>query len=137
MTTQTLERGRAGRAALIVLAASCTLLTAGCISIEHQNRYRSLASAEGEEVFAHLVPGQTTQVWVRERLGTPDASWLDPSGNQVVRYDNVRERRTEVALFPLIDIDIDREDVDRYYFEFEGDKLVKYWRQTNDSITPQ
>ncbi len=119
------------RAAAGVLLA---LSLGGCLSIERETRYRALAATDGEEVFNQIVPGQTTRVWITERLGRPDALWRDAAEHDVLRYDNVREHRTEVSLFPLIDIDIANEDVERYFFEFADDRLVRYWRATGEGV---
>ena len=122
------------RTAAITAAALALSLLGGCISIERDTRYRSLAATEGEELFNEIVPGQTTRAWVIARFGRPDALWRDAEEHDVLRYDNVREHRTEVSVFPLLDIDIANEDVERYFFEFEDDKLVRYWRATGDGV---
>jgi hypothetical protein len=137
--TRTPRGARAGtwprtRGPVVVAAALAVLLLGGCISIERDTRYRSLAATDGEELFNQIVPGQTTRAWVIARFGRPDALWLDAEEHEVLRYDNVREHRTEVSVFPLLDIDIANEDVERYFFEFEDDRLVRYWRATGEAV---
>lgn len=110
------------------------LLLGGCLSIEHDTRYRSLAATDSEEMFNQIVPGRTTRAWLTERLGSPDALWRDAAEHDVLRYDNVREHRTSVSLFPLIDVDVNNEDVERYFFEFADGTLVRYWRATGEGV---
>ena len=113
------------------------VLLGGCISVDRDTRSRSINNVGGDEIFRDIVPGQTTRAWLIEHLGKPVAVWLDPKEHEVLRYDNVREHRTEVSVFPLIDIDVSSEDVERYFFELADNKLVRYWRETNDAVQPQ
>lgn len=121
----------------LIYAALLALLLSGCISVDRNTRSRSINNVGGDEIFRDIVPGQTTRVWLLEHLGRPDAVWLDAKEHEVLRYDNVREHRTAVRVFPLIDVDVGSEDVERYFFELEDSKLVRYWRETNDSVEPQ
>ena len=114
-----------------------TLVLSGCISVDRNTRSRSLNNVGGDEIFRDIVPGQTTRNWLIEHLGKPDAVWLDANGHEVLRYDNVREHRTEVSIFPLLDIAVGSEDVERYFFELADSKLLRHWRETNDSVQPQ
>ena len=120
-----------------LLPALLALLLNGCISVDRNTRSRSLNNVGGDEIFRDIVPGQTTRVWLIEHIGKPDAVWLDAKEHEILRYDNVREHRTEVSVFPLIDVDVSSEDVERYFFELADSKLVRYWRETNDAVQPQ
>ena len=114
-----------------------SLVLGGCISVDRNTRSRSLNNVGGDEIFRDMVPAQTTRAWLIEHLGKPDAVWLDAHEHEVLRYDNTREHRTQVSIFPLLDIDIGSEDVERYFFELSDNKLLRYWRETNDPVQPR
>ena len=121
----------------VMLPVMLAMLLSSCISVDRNTRSRSISNVGGDEIFREIVPGQTTRTWLIEHLGKPDAVWIDAKEHEVLRYDNVREHRTEVSVFPLIDVDVSSEDVERYFFELADSKLVRYWRETNDAVQPQ
>ena len=107
----------------------CALL-AGCISISHDSRYRSVTHADAGPAAADVVVGATTRAALIERLGSPDANWLAADGQEILRWDDDRERRTHVRMFPLLSVNLAHEDVIRYFFAVDNGVVVRHWHES-------
>lgn len=115
------------RTAIAVIALCCALT--GCLSVAHDSRYRSLRNVEGQDVNRDVVVGKTSRSALIEHLGTPDADWLTNDGQEILRWDNTRERRTHVRLFPLLSVHLAKEDTVRYFFAITNGTVQRNWQE--------
>lgn len=113
------------------ILALCALL-AGCVSVDQDRRYRDLKRTAGQEVTAAVVVGTTTRDALIDRLGAPDANWT-ADGQEVLRWDSTRETRTHFRIFPLLSVNLSKEDPVRYYFALNNGVVVRTWHSRHVS----
>lgn len=115
------------RTAIAIIALCCSLT--GCLSIGHDSRYRSLRNVDGQDINRDVAVGKTRRSDLLERLGTPDADWLTNDGQEVLRWDTARERRTHVRLFPLLSVNLGKEETVRHFFAIANGTVLRYWQE--------
>ena len=111
------------RSALIIVVAG--VVTAGCLlTVQSDSRWRH-GSATMDSVD-RIQSGATTRDWILDHLGSPDSSYVNARGNEVMRYVSRRETDAQVHLFLLFSIDVSDEEVHTIHVEIE-DEIVRGW----------
>ena len=119
---------RTGSKWIYSAAALCALLT-GCISVNQENRYRALKNTDDDGVTQDVAFGKTTREALVQRLGSPNSAWREANGEEVLRWDNEREARTRIRVFPLLSLSLAKESAVRYFFVVNSGVVVRYWRE--------
>ena len=102
------------------------LMMTGCLFTVDSD-HRSDAASWNEHDVARIVRGQTSESWVRTSFGEPMRTTVFEDGTQVWHYTNTAEEDTEVGLFLLFHIDVEREVRQDLSIEFSQGVVTDYW----------
>jgi hypothetical protein len=71
--------------------------------------------------------GSTRADWIRNNFGSPDRVSTYDNGREVWRYRNTSERESEIGLFLLFNINIERESAETLALEISDGVVTDYW----------
>lgn len=115
------------RPALSIAALVTVLIMGGCVFVvDSSSRYRA-GPLHDSDALDGIETGKTTRDWVLGNLGQPASSYANDVGNEVLRYVSVKERETEIAVFLLLAVDLEGEEIATLHIEIEGERVKSYW----------
>ena len=121
---QTKTYWRQLRTGLAVIAAG--IVATGClVSVQSDSRWQHGAAAMAS--MDNVQSGVTSRQWIFTHLGNPDSSYVNPKGNEVLRYVSRRETEADIHLFLLLSIDVSEEEVYTVHIEIEDDLVNGWW----------
>ena len=71
--------------------------------------------------------GSTRADWIRSNFGSPDRVSTYDDGREVWRYRNTSDRESEIGLFLLFNINIERESAETLALEISDGVVTDYW----------
>ncbi len=118
--------------AVVALAVSALTLT-GCVAGSSSSKLSG--THIGHNTIGQIEPGVTNKAWVLATLGEPSSkSSLDSAdgGTEIWRYEWTHRRKASGWVFPIVVGSSNAETSGKAYVEFEGDTVVRAWRD----VTP-
>jgi len=107
---------------LILVAASMT----GCLFVVDSRE--SIGDQQWSRAEVDRVEtGSTSAAWVRSNFGSPDRISTYDDGMEVWRYRNTSESESEIGLFLLFNINIERESAETLALEIRDGVVTDYW----------
>ncbi|MGM0632255.1 MAG: hypothetical protein ACQETO_03675 [Pseudomonadota bacterium] len=112
------------RTPMILLLTGLTLT--GCLFVvDSKERHH------GEQWSQHeadrIERGRTSASWIRENFGPPDRRVTYEDGTELWRYSNRRTTDSEVSLFLLFNIDIERDRTETLTLEIRDGVVTDHW----------
>ncbi|MDH7945124.1 hypothetical protein QGM61_14975 [Pseudohongiella sp. SYSU M77423] len=110
---------------LLGVAVLCSGLM-GCLFVVDSKQSQSQTqwhSADRER----LVTGETESEWIRQTFGSPDRVSRYDDGSEVWRYRNTQSSESEIGLFLLFHIDVEREETETLALEIKDGVVVDHW----------
>tara|TARA_R100001377_G_scaffold22753_1_gene12215 strand:- start:285 stop:644 length:360 start_codon:yes stop_codon:yes gene_type:complete len=104
------------------------LLMTGCLFTVDSDTHTQSVRWSDQEV-ARIVRGQTSANWVRSSFGEPTRSTEFDDGASLWHYSNRSKVETEVGLFLLFHIDVEREVERQLSIEIKDGVVRDYWTQ--------
>jgi hypothetical protein len=108
-----------------VLAMGMLMMT-GCLFTVDSDRNISSARWSDHELES-IVRGQTSATWVRDSFGEPSRSTEFEDGSMLWRYNNRSQVETEVGLFLLFHIDVEKQIEQQLNIEIKNGIVSDYW----------
>lgn len=102
------------------------LMMTGCLFTVDSDRHSQGARWSDQEL-AEMVRGQTSASWVRSSFGEPTRSTQFEDGSSLWHYSNRSKVETEVGLFLLFHIDVERDIEQRLSIEIHEGVVRDYW----------
>ena len=98
----------------------------GCLFTVDSDIHSRSASWSEQEV-SRIVRGQTSENWVRNSFGAPTRSTQFDDGSALWHYSNKSKVETEVGLFLLFHIDVEKEVEQQLSIEIKDGVVRDYW----------
>ena len=57
--------------------------------------------------------------------------WSDADGTEIWRYENVKQSESEVGLFLIFHVEIEKEDSEMLAIEFRDGVVTDYWTESH------
>lgn len=102
----------------------------GCLFTVDSDSHSRSASWSDQEV-SRIVRGQTSANWVRSSFGIPIRSTEFEDGTAIWHYSNKSKVETEVGLFLLFHIDVEKEVEQQLSIEIKDGVVSDYWVEEN------
>lgn len=102
------------------------LMMTGCLFTVDSDSHSQSARWSDQEV-SRIVRGQTNASWVRNTFGEPSRSTEFEDGSSLWRYSNRSKVETEVGLFLLFHIDVEKDVEQQLSIEIENGLVRDYW----------
>ena len=102
------------------------LMMTGCLFTVDSDGHSQSARWSDQEL-SRIVPGQTSANWVRSSFGEPTRSTEFEDGSVIWYYSNRSRVETEVGLFLLFHIDVERDVEQRLSIEIKDGVVRDYW----------
>ncbi len=110
------------KALLLVMSFSLT----GCLlTVDSAGRLNSTTWDEAD--VNRLQVGQSDTDWVHVTFGEPSSRLTYADGKEVWKYRNRAKKNTEVGLFLVFSIDVEKERIETLSIEFADAKVTGYW----------
>lgn len=110
---------------LLMIIALGVMLN-GCLLVvdsDEHSRVDRWSQAEADRIRT----GETQAGWIRDSFGAPDRVTTYEDGTELWRYRNERTRNSEISLFLLFDIDVERDRSDVLTLEISDGVVTDYW----------
>ncbi|MBC53634.1 MAG: hypothetical protein CMQ34_07335 [Gammaproteobacteria bacterium] len=108
--------------ALILVAATMT----GCLFVVDSRE--SIGDQQWSEAeLDRVTVGSTDAAWIRSNFGSPDRVSTYDNGMEVWRYRNTSESESEIGLFLLFNINVERESAETLALEIRDGVVTDYW----------
>ncbi len=98
----------------------------GCLFTVDSDTHTSSASWSQAEV-SRIQRGQTSASWVRSNFGEPGRRTQFEDGSQLWHYSNRSEVETELGLFLLFHIDVEKTKESQLSIEITDNVVTDYW----------
>ncbi len=110
-----------------------TMLTLpGCVmSWDHEHEYTRKAFDRND--VARMVIGSTTREWVSDTFGTPDSQLVHSEGGELWKYRNRGNRDVRFLMFPVIDVDVQTDQIETLSVRIENEVVTDYWIINDES----
>lgn len=102
------------------------LMMTGCLFTVDSDSHSQSTRWSNQEV-SRIVRGQTSANWVRSSFGEPTRTTEFEDGSSLWRYSNRSKVETEVGLFLLFHIDVEKEVEQQLSLEIENGVVRDYW----------
>lgn len=102
------------------------LLLTGCLFTVDSDTQTESARWSPQEV-SRIQRGQTSVSWVRSSFGEPNRRTQFEDGSQLWHYSNKSEVETEVGLFLLFHIDVEKTKESQLSIEIKDGVVTDYW----------
>ena len=110
------------KALLLVMSVSL----AGCLlTIDSAGRLQSTTWDEAD--VKRLQIGESDTDWVQVTFGEPSTKLAYADGKEVWKYRNRAKKNTEVGLFLVFSVDVEKERIETLSIEFADAKVTGYW----------
>ena len=109
----------------LIMLAGMLLLT-GCLFTVDSGTHTQSARWSEHEV-SRIQRGQTSVSWVRSSFGEPSRTTQYEDGSQLWHYSNRSEVETEVGLFLLFHIDVEKSQESQLSIEIKDGVVADYW----------
>lgn len=106
------------------------LMMTGCLFTVDSDRHSQSAQWSDQEV-SRIVRGSTSASWVRSSFGEPTRSTQFEDGSALWHYSNKSKVETEVGLFLLFHIDVEKEVEQKLSIEISDGVVRDYWVEEN------
>jgi hypothetical protein len=119
------------RTASLAATAALTLalpVLSGCLIYGSSESFES-GTRIGQHGATRIVPGETTQEWVRTVFGEPNRKTVNPNGRELWVYNYYRRSESGGALLFVIGGKSDDETRETSYIEFENGVVAEFWRE--------
>ena len=100
----------------------------GCLFTVDSDSHSQSASWSDKEV-SRIERGRTSANWVRSSFGAPSRSTEFDDGSSLWHYSNKSKVETEVGLFLLFHIDVEKEVEQQLSIEIKDGVVRDYWVQ--------
>lgn len=90
---------------------------------EERNHGQQWSRAEADRIER----GSTSASWVRANFGEPDRRITYEDGAELWRYSNRRTTDSQISLFLLFDIDVERDHTDTLTLEVRDGIVTDHW----------
>lgn len=104
------------------------LLMTGCLFTVDSDRHSENARWSEHQVST-MVRGQTSTSWVRSSFGTPMRTTQFEDGSELWQYSNRSKVQTEVGLFLIFHIDVEKDVEQQLSIETKDGVVRDYWVQ--------
>lgn len=74
-----------------------------------------------------VVSGETDAAWIRDAFGEPERISRYDDGSEIWRYRNTSSSRSEIGLFLLFNIDVERDQEEVLALEINNGRVSDYW----------
>jgi hypothetical protein len=110
---------------MFALAAMCISLM-GCLFVV-DSKQKAGRTQWYQADLDQVVSGQTDAHWIRNAFGEPDRISRYENGSEIWRYRNTSSSRSEIGLFLLFNIDVERDREEVLALEIMDDLVTDYW----------
>lgn len=110
---------------MMAVAALCIGMT-GCLFVVDTKESTGSQQWTSHEV-QRIEHGETSADWLLRSFGEPDRRVTYENGTELWRYSNRRTTDSEVSLFLLFDIDIERDHTETLAVEIRDGVVVDHW----------
>jgi hypothetical protein len=110
---------------MFALAALCISLM-GCLFVV-DSKQKSGRTQWYQSDLNQVVNGQTEAGWIRNAFGEPDRISRYDNGSEIWRYRNTTSTRSEIGLFLLFNIDVERDQEEVLALEIVNERVEDYW----------
>ena len=98
----------------------------GCLlTVNSDGRILDRSWDEGD--VNRLSVGNSDSDWVRNTFGDPITRLSYADGTEIWKYRNRSEKDTEVGLFLLFSVDVEKERIETLSIEFDQGVVSNYW----------
>jgi len=102
----------------------------GCLFTVDSDRQEGVSPwSEGQ--VARIERGSTSADWVLSSFGDPERITRYEDGSEVWRYSKSSKVETEVGLFLLFHVDVEKEYQEQLFIEIRDARVKDYWMQSN------
>ncbi len=109
-----------------LMVISGMLLMTGCLfTVDSDTRTQNASWSERE--VSRMQRGQTSASWVRSNFGEPSRKTRFEDGSQLWHYSNKSEVETELGLFLLFHIDVEKTQESQLSIEITDNVVTDYW----------
>ena len=109
-------------ALLLIMGLSLT----GCLlTVDSDGRVIDSTWDEGD--VNRLQVGASNAEWVQNTFGEPTTRLRYADGTEIWKYRNRSEKDTEVGLFLVFSVDVERERIETLSIEFDQGIVSNYW----------
>ncbi|MEX0740486.1 MAG: hypothetical protein WD071_14170 [Pseudohongiella sp.] len=109
----------------IGLGLAAALMTGCLFVVDSRESIGDQQWSEGE--LDRVEMGSTSAEWIRSNFGSPDRVSTYENGREVWRYRNTSESESEIGLFLIFKIDIERESAETLALEISDGVVTDYW----------
>ncbi|MEX1197380.1 MAG: hypothetical protein WEB57_05920 [Pseudohongiellaceae bacterium] len=102
------------------------LMMTGCLFVV-DSKERSHGEQWSRAEADRIERGATSAGWIRASFGEPDRRITYEDGTELWRYSNRRTRDSEVSLFLLFNIDIERDNTETLTLEIRDGVVTDHW----------
>lgn len=113
---------------LIILSLSLTLT--GCL-LTVDSREKSAHSQWTRADVSRIEIGKTDADWVRTAFGSDRRQSSTSDGTEIWRYENVNRTESEVGLFLLFHVDVEKEESETLAIEMRDSIVADYWIESD------
>ena len=110
------------------ILALCLTLTGCLLTVDSKEKSRSNQWSDAD--LTRIVIGKTDADWVRTAFGSARQKSTADNGTEIWRYENVQKSESEVGLFLIFHVDIEREDSEMLAIEFRDGVVTDYWTES-------
>lgn len=110
---------------LLILTLTGLMMT-GCLFMV-DSKERSHGEQWTRAEVDRIENGETSAGWIRASFGDPDRRTTYEDGTELWRYSNRRTTDSEVSLFLLFNIDIERDHSDTLTLEITDGVVADHW----------
>lgn len=109
--------------------ALCLALT-GCL-FTVDSREKSSSNQWSNADLSRIEIGRTDADWVRTAFGSARQRSTAENGTEIWRYENVKQSESEVELFLIFHVEIEKENSEMLAIEFRDGVVTDYWTESH------
>lgn len=101
----------------------------GCLFVV-DSKQKAGASQWSNQELNRIEVGQTRADWIRSSFGVPDRVSTCDDGTEVWRYRNSASSESQIGLFMLFRLNVERESAETLALEIRDAVVSDYWVET-------
>ncbi len=113
----------------LIILSLCLTMT-GCL-LTVDSREKSGHSEWTQADVSRIEIGKTDADWVRTAFGAGRRQSTSSQGTEIWRYENVDRTESEVGLFLVFHVDVEREDSETLAIEMRDGIVTDYWIESD------
>lgn len=113
----------------IIILSLCLAMT-GCLFTVDSHE-KSTSNQWSDADLSRIEIGKTDADWVRTAFGSTRQKSIADNGTEIWRYENVKQSESEVGLFLIFHVEIEKENSEMLAIEFRDGVVTDYWTESH------